>query len=71
MTRQEEIYDRMKGCLYGQAVGDADTNAAVACAILGAKFGYHSIPPYYIENLYNEKDYRAKCEAFVLLAMGV
>lgn len=50
--------------------GDADTNAAVACAILGAKFGYNSIPPYYIENLYNEKDYRAKCEAFVRLAMG-
>ena len=23
MTRQEEIYDRMTGCLYGQAVGDA------------------------------------------------
>lgn len=50
--------------------GDADTNAAVACAILGAKFGYHSIPPYYIENLYAEKEYRVKCEAFVRLAMG-
>lgn len=50
--------------------GDADTNAAVACAILGAKFGYHNIPPYYIENLYAEKEYRAKCEAFVRLAMG-
>lgn len=33
------------------AGGDADTNAAVACAILGAKFGYQSIPQEYIEGL--------------------
>jgi ADP-ribosylglycohydrolase len=33
------------------AGGDADTNAAVACAILGAKFGYKSIPKEYIEGL--------------------
>lgn len=33
------------------AGGDADTNAAVACAILGAKFGYDSIPREYIEGL--------------------
>lgn len=33
------------------AGGDADTNAAVACAILGAKFGYSSIPQKYIEGL--------------------
>lgn len=33
------------------AGGDADTNAAVACSLLGAKYGYKSIPPYYIENL--------------------
>lgn len=26
--------------------GDADTNEAIACAILGAKFGYSSIPSY-------------------------
>lgn len=33
------------------AGGDADTNAAVACAILGAKYGYSSIPNEYIEGL--------------------
>ncbi|MDL2320102.1 ADP-ribosylglycohydrolase family protein [Alistipes sp. OttesenSCG-928-B03] len=33
------------------AGGDADTNGAVACAILGAKFGYDNIPQYYIDNL--------------------
>lgn len=33
------------------AGGDADTNAAVACSILGAKFGYNSIPSKYIEGL--------------------
>lgn len=33
------------------AGGDADTNAAVACAILGAKFGFKSIPQEYVEGL--------------------
>ena len=33
--------------------GDADTNAAVACALLGAKYGYSSIPDYYKENILN------------------
>lgn len=50
--------------------GDADTNAAISCAILGAKFGYKNIPTYYIENLYNEQEYRTKCENFVKLAMN-
>ena len=31
--------------------GDADTNAAVACAILGAKYGYSSIPVEYVGDL--------------------
>jgi ADP-ribosylglycohydrolase len=31
--------------------GDADTNAAVACAILGAKFGFHAIPSEYVDGL--------------------
>ena len=35
--------------------GDADTNAAVACAILGAKYGFDNIPPYYVDNLVNRK----------------
>ncbi|MDO4159312.1 MAG: ADP-ribosylglycohydrolase family protein [Prevotellaceae bacterium] len=34
-----------------RAGGDSDTNAAVACAILGAKFGFKSIPAHYIEGL--------------------
>ena len=31
--------------------GDADTNATVACSILGAKYGYSSIPKIYIDKL--------------------
>ena len=34
-----------------RAGGDADTNAAVACAILGAKFGFNSIPSEYVDGL--------------------
>lgn len=49
--------------------GDADANAAIACAILGAKFGYDSIPRHYIENLYNEDIYRDKVNRFVTLAL--
>ena len=33
------------------AGGDADTNAAVACSILGAKFGFNAIPSEYIKGL--------------------
>ena len=33
------------------AGGDADTNAAVACAILGAKFGFNAIPSEYVDGL--------------------
>lgn len=40
--------------------GDADTNGAIACAILGAKFGYSSIPQYYIANLHNRETYHNK-----------
>ena len=37
------------------AGGDADTNAAVACAVLGAKYGYSSIPTEYIEGLLDKE----------------
>ncbi len=50
--------------------GDADTNAAIACAILGAKFGYGSIPKYYIENLHNEPLYRAEVNKFISLVLN-
>ena len=33
------------------AGGDADTNAAVACSILGAKFGFNAIPTEYVQGL--------------------
>ncbi len=45
--------------------GDADTNAAIACAILGAKFGYSSIPSYYIDNLHNGSIYKEKVDRFI------
>lgn len=35
--------------------GDADTNAAVACAVLGAKLGFDKIPKTYTQNLLNNK----------------
>ena len=37
------------------AGGDADTNAAVACAVLGAKYGMAGIPEYYVDSL-NQKN---------------
>lgn len=50
--------------------GDADTNAAVACAVLGAKFGIQNIPPYYINNLFNEPLYQRKVTAFIEIALA-
>lgn len=35
--------------------GDADTNAAVSCALLGAKYGFSSIPRYYADNLQDKQ----------------
>lgn len=45
--------------------GDADTNGAIACAILGAKFGYSSISSYYVENLHNRDVYNQKITSFI------
>lgn len=50
--------------------GDADTNAAVACAVLGAKFGIQNIPPYYINHLFNEPLYQRKVTAFIEKALA-
>lgn len=40
--------------------GDADTNGAIAGAILGAKFGFLSIPEHYIDDLHNIEAYHNK-----------
>lgn len=45
--------------------GDADTNAAIACSILGTKFGYNGIPRYYIENLQKGDLYRNKIDGLI------
>jgi ADP-ribosylglycohydrolase len=36
--------------------GDADTNAAVACSILGAKFGFDNIPKRYVDELHGKDE---------------
>lgn len=50
--------------------GDADTNGAIACAILGAKYGFDTIPRYYIDNLHNEIEYRQRVNGFIALAIN-
>jgi putative ADP-ribosylglycohydrolase len=45
--------------------GDADTNAAIGCAVLGAKFGYSSIPDYYVDNLYKKEEYLKRITPFI------
>ena len=37
------------------AGGDADTNSAVACSLLGAKYGYSSIPSKYVDGLIHKE----------------
>ena len=39
------------------AGGDADTNAAVTCAVLGAKYGKKGIPEHYIQGLKRKDEY--------------
>lgn len=50
--------------------GDADTNGAIACAILGARFGYSSLPSYYINNLYKQMEYHQTITSFVNLILN-
>ena len=52
------------------AGGDADTNAAVACAILGAKYGYKAIPQEYIEGLIYKEQLEAICEKLAKVLLG-
>lgn len=48
--------------------GDADTNAAVAGSLLGAKFGYSGIPDRFLKGLQKKEVLMEKCDAFVKLA---
>lgn len=45
--------------------GDADTNGAIACAVLGAKYGIGSIPQYYINDLNKSEWYGKKVNEFI------
>lgn len=45
--------------------GDADSNAAIACAVLGAKFGYSTIPAHYITQLHNREIYHNQITHFI------
>ena len=45
--------------------GDADTNGSISCAILGAKFGFSSIPEHYIANLHNRVVYNNQVSHFI------
>ena len=45
--------------------GDADTNGAISCAIIGAKFGFSSIPEHYIANLHNREVYNNQVSHFI------
>lgn len=50
--------------------GDADTNAAVAGAILGAKFGYKSIPQHWIDELAYKTELEKRVEQLINLVAG-
>ena len=44
---------------------DADTNAAVACSLLGARYGYSAIPQKYIEGLVRKNDLANIVDEFI------
>lgn len=45
--------------------GDADSNAAISCAVLGARFGYDTIPSDYIETLCHKHEYHDIVSSFI------
>ncbi len=45
--------------------GDADTNAAIACAVLGAKYGFSSIPTQLVEELKGREALEAKTQQLI------
>ncbi|HAJ63380.1 MAG TPA: ADP-ribosylglycohydrolase family protein [Cyanobacteria bacterium UBA11369] len=48
--------------------GDADTNAAVAGALLGARFGYKNIPQQWVKELVYEQELNSRVEKLITLA---
>lgn len=52
------------------AGGDADTNAAVACAVLGAKFGFSSIPQEYVDGLIYKDQLEAVYSGLAKVILG-
>ncbi len=51
--------------------GDADTNASVACSLLGAKFGYSAIPPHLILGLNNYAYLESMFELYIEMLSNV
>ena len=51
-----------------RAGGDADTNAAVACAVLGAKYGYDAIPDEYKDGLIYRSQLDTVIEGLISIA---
>lgn len=59
----ESFYDGLHKVIHEG--GDADTNAAVACSLLGVKFGYEAIPKYLIEGLGDKELLEEKVDGFL------
>lgn len=53
------------------AGGDADTNAAVACSLLGAKYGFASIPVQYVDGIIGKELLHDLSENISLIIIGV
>ena len=52
------------------AGGDADTNAAVACAILGAKYGCQAIPKEYTDGLLYREQLEKVCSSLAAVCLN-
>ena len=47
--------------------GDADTNAVVAMALVGARLGFQAIPSYYVERMVNREWFAGRVDAYIAL----
>ena len=45
--------------------GDADTNGCIAASVLGAKFGFDSIPERWVEGIYHKEEIEYRVEALI------